>query len=316
MVQLGTLLGEQNKGMRHPTWRWLRWLAWLSTALCIFSIIHARYHRPGGWGASGPRANSVRSCRKLAREQRKRVRSTRGYSQRQAAAIAMRAEYVLGKYKPMDRKRELDKKTRKAVRDAHRRLFRAAWLSKQGSEWIPEPGGAKLRAYVSPVDNTIQPYSLTIPKAYDPVVGWPLIINLHGHGWYRPFQGHPAPGYEGAFCLAPTGRGATDYRELGELDVMRCIAEVKRDFHIDDDRVYIRGGSMGGTGAWHLGTHYADQFAGILPVCGNSDNRAWTVRWGWNRRFAGRFDDIREWIQEGHTSRAFARNLLNLPRLP
>ena len=313
MVQLGTLLGEQGKGMRHPTWKWLRWAVGFALALCLYAVIHERYHRPG-------RAGSVWATRKLgdelhalAKAQRQRVRRTTGLAQRQAAAIAANAEYIVEKYKPQDRKRELDEKTRKAVQDAHRRLHRAAWLSEQGSEWVPEEGGAKLRAYVSEVDLTIQPYSLTIPRAYDPVVPWPLVVNLHGHGWFRPFQGHPAAGYEGAFGLAPTGRGATDYRELGELDVLRCIAEVKRDFRIDENRVYIRGGSMGGTGAWHLGTHHADQFAGIQPICGNADNQAWTLRWGWNRRFPGRFDDIREWIQEGHTSRAFARNLLNLP---
>jgi len=313
MVQLGTMLGKRGSGMRFPTWRWLRWLAWLAFSFCIFAVIYERYHRPGRPDSVWVTRQLGLELQKLAKQERERVRRTTGFTRRQAAAIAMNAEFVLGKYKPLDRKRQLDEKTRKAVRAAHRRLFRASSLSQQGAEHIPEEAGAKMRAYVSEVDGTIQPYSLTIPKIYDPAMPWPLIVTLHGHGWFRPFQGHPAPANVGAFCLAPTGRGATDYRELGEQDVLRCIAEVKRDFHIDDDRVYVRGGSMGGTGAWHLGTHYADQFAGILPVCGNADNQAWTKRWGWNREFPGRFDGLRHWIQEGHTSRASAMNLLNLP---
>jgi acetyl esterase/lipase len=306
-------LGEQVDGGRPSTWRWLRWVAWLAAAFCVFAVIYARYHQPGRVSSVWATRQLGLELKKLAKDERQRVRRTVGRARRQAATIAVNAEYVLEKYKPLDRKRELDEKTRKAVQAAHRRLFRAAMLSREGADRIPEEGGARLRAYVSDVDGTIQPYSITIPKAYDPGMKWPLIVNLHGHGWFRPFQGHPAAGYQGAFGLAPTGRGATDYRELGEVDVMRCIAEVKRDFPIDDNRVYVRGGSMGGTGAWNLGTHYADQFAGIEPICGNADNQAWTKRWGWNREFPGRFDELRHWIQEAHTSRAFAANLLNLP---
>ncbi|MBQ6473255.1 MAG: prolyl oligopeptidase family serine peptidase, partial [Victivallales bacterium] len=144
-------------------------------------------------------------------------------------------------------------------------------------------------------------------------VRWPLIVSMHGHGWFAPFQGHPAPAYAGAFCVAPRGRGATDYKELGELDVLSAIAEVKRDFSIDPDRIYLTGSSMGGTGAFSIGCHYADQFAAINPIVGNADNQAWTERWGWNRRFPGRYDDLRKWIQDGHTARAFAENLLTMP---
>ncbi len=136
---------------------------------------------------------------------------------------------------------------------------------------------------------------------------------MHGHGWFKPFQGHPAPAYPGVFCLSPQGRGATDYKDLGEIDVLAAIAEVQRDYRIDPDRIYLTGSSMGGTGAFHLGTRYADRFAAIFPIVGNADNQAWTRRWGWNRHFPGRFDDLRRTLQESHTARAYAANLLNLP---
>jgi predicted esterase len=136
---------------------------------------------------------------------------------------------------------------------------------------------------------------------------------MHGHGWFRPYQGHPAPVFKGAFCLSPQGRGATDYRDLGEIDVLSALEDVQRDFNIDPERIYLKGGSMGGTGAWNLGVHYADRFAGIMPIAGNADNRAWTSRWEWNEPFEGRFDQLRDAIQQAHTSRAFARNLINLP---
>lgn len=313
MGQLGAMLSGRTGGARYPTWRWLRWLAWATVAGCLLAAIHDRYYQPNRLSSVWQTRRLGRELQELAKRERKLARSRSGLAQRQAAAIAVGAEYVLEQYKPLEPKRELDPKTREAVQQAHRRLVRAAMVNDLGADRIPEEGGAKLRAYISEVDGIVLPYSLTIPKAYDPSQSWPLIVELHGHGWFRPFQGHPAPGFEGAFGLAPTGRGSTDYRELGELDVLRCIEEVKRDFSIDENRVYVRGGSMGGTGAWYLAAHYADQFAGIQPICGNADNAAWTQRWGWNRRFAGRFDDLRRWIQEGHTARAFAANFVNLP---
>ena len=51
----------------------------------------------------------------------------------------------------------------------------------------------------------------------------------------------------------------------------------------------------------------------ILPLAANSDNSAWSLRWRWNGPFEGRMDSLRKWLQESHTSRAFAGNLLNLP---
>lgn len=173
--------------------------------------------------------------------------------------------------------------------------------------------GSVLRAYISEIDGTIQTYSVSIPDNYDAEFKWPLIVSLHAHGWYGRFQGHPAPHYSGAVCLSPGGRGSTDYKEIGEDDVLAAIAEVKRDFNIDEDRVYVTGVSMGGTGAFSLGVHYADQFAAILPICGNADNEAWTYRWGWNRKYEGRNDALRKILQERNSARYYAENLLLLP---
>lgn len=313
MGKLGALLSSHTESMRHPGRNWHRWLGILAFLACVGVAIYDRYRPPKELASVWEVRQLGEDLRALAKSERQRVRRTTGLAQRQAAALATEAEYIVDRYKPHDTKRKLDPKTREAVQKAHQRLVRAAALSQLGADRLPEGDGAVMRAFVSEVDGTIQPYSLTIPKAYDPSVGWPLIVNLHGHGWFRPFQGHPAPAYEGAFGLAAAGRGATDFRELGEISVLRSIAEVKRDFSIDDDRVYIRGGSMGGTGAWYLATRYADQFAGILPICGNTDNQAWTLRWGWNKDFPGRFGDLRHWLQESHTARAFAPNLLHLP---
>jgi len=54
--------------------------------------------------------------------------------------------------------------------------------------------------------------------------------------------------------------------ELSEKDVMNVVAIVRKDFNIDAKRIYLIGHSMGGAGTWHLGSKYADTWAGLAPI--------------------------------------------------
>lgn len=54
--------------------------------------------------------------------------------------------------------------------------------------------------------------------------------------------------------------------ELSEKDVMNVLALVRKDFNIDEKRIYLIGHSMGGGGTWHLGTKYPDVWAGLAPI--------------------------------------------------
>src|SRR5262249_44809870 len=55
-------------------------------------------------------------------------------------------------------------------------------------------------------------------------------------------------------------------RELSEKDVMNVLALVRKEFNIDDKRLYLMGHSMGGAGTWHLGTKYPELWAGLAPI--------------------------------------------------
>ncbi len=55
-------------------------------------------------------------------------------------------------------------------------------------------------------------------------------------------------------------------RELSEKDVMNVLNLVRKEFSIDDKRIYLLGHSMGGAGVWHLGTKYPEQWAGLAPI--------------------------------------------------
>ena len=54
--------------------------------------------------------------------------------------------------------------------------------------------------------------------------------------------------------------------ELSEKDVMNVLELVRKEYTIDDKRIYLIGHSMGGGGTWHLGTKYADVWAGLAPI--------------------------------------------------
>ena len=173
--------------------------------------------------------------------------------------------------------------------------------------------GTFLRGHCSPIDGTLQPYSISVPQVYAQARPIPLLMDLHGHGWYRPFQGHPAGSLPGAIVLSPHGRGSTDYMYLGEQDVLMALEDVRRNYRLDPDHIYVTGGSMGGTGAWHLGVRYPDLFAGISPVAGNADHHVWEALWGWNSRTSGHFARLKRFLADGLSPITFAENLLNVP---
>ncbi|NQT50745.1 prolyl oligopeptidase family serine peptidase, partial [bacterium] len=144
-----------------------------------------------------------------------------------------------------------------------------------GNDPFPQRRGNFLRSYRSPLDGSLQSYSLSVPGDYTGDKPFPLMISLHGHGWYRPFQGHPQKVVDGLIIAAPQGRGSIDYMLAAEADVLAVIDDVVRDYRIAPDRVILEGHSMGGTGSWQLGVHTPHRFAAIAPVCGNADRRAW-----------------------------------------
>ena len=46
------------------------------------------------------------------------------------------------------------------------------------------------------------------------------------------------------------------------------LDDVMAQYHVDPDRVYLTGLSMGGYGTWHLAAAQPDRFAAIAPICG------------------------------------------------
>jgi poly(3-hydroxybutyrate) depolymerase len=156
--------------------------------------------------------------------------------------------------------------------------------------------GEVVKAYRADWDGTLQPYALYVPRGYDgrskktsAPVSWPLIVALHGagsdhkHNLRRVFGLDNRPGETDAeasrnrlplpdvpaFVVSPFGRGELmGYDGLGYDDVMRVIADVRRAYPIDPERITLTGASMGGGGTWAVGLRHPELFAALAPVCG------------------------------------------------
>ncbi|NQT85981.1 NPCBM/NEW2 domain-containing protein, partial [bacterium] len=169
--------------------------------------------------------------------------------------------------------------------------------------------------YLSELDDTKQPYSVWLPPDYDPKQKWPLVIFLHGLGGSHK-MGRPRREIEDCIVIAADGRGNTDYKLWGELDVIRVVQEARQRYTIDPDRVWMFGISMGGSGSWQIGVHFPDIFAALGPVCGNADHRAWERLWGWGEKTPTWMSPKKKFIESTESAAFFAENLVNLPSWP
>jgi hypothetical protein len=145
------------------------------------------------------------------------------------------------------------------------------------------PGGFVRLAYIDDIDNTPQFCRSYLPLKYDRSKKWPLIVYLHGfnrenpeyYNWWSADKRHDAVCDKfGVIFIEPHGRGNTQYRGIGDRDVLKCIEMAKQKFNIDEDRVYLVGSSMGGFGTWNVATRHPQLFAAIAPIYGGGDYHA------------------------------------------
>ncbi len=154
---------------------------------------------------------------------------------------------------------------------------RADQLLGGSSPWTTQTG-LVVRGYVSKIDGSIQPYGLVVPPTYTTIspIRYRLDVWFHGRGEElsevnfideREKQvGQFAP--SDTIVLHPYGRFCNAFKFAGEVDVLEALDDVKRDYKVDDDRISVRGFSMGGAAAWTFGTHYADRWFACNPGAG------------------------------------------------
>ncbi|MGE0481818.1 MAG: prolyl oligopeptidase family serine peptidase [Phycisphaerae bacterium] len=171
-----------------------------------------------------------------------------------------------------ERRREL------AAQIAADRSFERArlstWLHEADLFEPLEPGPRELPVTLDTDEKRL--VTLRIPASYDAKRKWPLIYALHGTGGAGPqiirYLEHVLGAQVDEFVIAaPTAYGQRVIHEPGPASdehpaVIRALREL---VHVDSDRVYLTGYSLGGHTSWTVATLHADQFAAAIPIAGS-----------------------------------------------
>jgi dienelactone hydrolase len=113
-----------------------------------------------------------------------------------------------------------------------------------------------------------------------------------------------------AFVLHPYGRYSNAFKFAGEIDVLEALAHVRKHYPIDEDRVVMRGFSMGGAGCWQFAVHYPDRWVAAAPGAGFSETPEFL------RTFQGETltpTDYEKTLWRLYDCPGYAANLFNLP---
>lgn len=114
----------------------------------------------------------------------------------------------------------------------------------------------------------------------------PLIVQLHGAGERGngledldrvEIWGFPQMAKAGEYpCIFAFPQCPEDTFWAARVEsILRFIDQLKEAFHIDEDRIYLTGLSMGGYGTWYTAMADPKRFAAIAPVCGGG--MAWNA---------------------------------------
>jgi poly(3-hydroxybutyrate) depolymerase len=115
--------------------------------------------------------------------------------------------------------------------------------------------------------------ALRLPRGYDPGRPWPLIYALHpsggsGPGFIGSVERLLGDRIEGFVVAAPTAYHQTslDAPPPFTADHLAILRAVRQAVHVDSDRVYALGYSLGGYAAWAVACLHSDQLAGAVAL--------------------------------------------------
>ncbi len=159
-------------------------------------------------------------------------------------------------------------------------LKRARQLEAGQPEW-PSQKGLVVRGYFSRIDHSVQPYGLIVPETYDMDHSVPVRCDIWFHGRGETLSevnfifdrmksmGQFAPAH--TIVLHPYGRYCNAFKFAGEIDVLEGLDDTQRRYRIDEDRISVRGFSMGGAACWQFAVHYPDRWFAATPGAGFSE---------------------------------------------
>lgn len=154
---------------------------------------------------------------------------------------------------------------------------RATELLHGNAPWTTAKGEV-VRGYISKIDQSVQPYGLSIPAEYEPNgTDFNLSLWFHGRGENLSELNFIAngkgffprmPEMKQTIMLYPYGRYCNGFKFAGEVDVLEALEHVKGQYRINENGLFNRGFSMGGAAVWHFAVHYPDLWLAANPGAG------------------------------------------------
>lgn len=165
-------------------------------------------------------------------------------------------------------------------------------------------------AFTAACDGTTQHYVVMLPRGFKPDARHHVLVALHGHGSDRwQFAGGAAPTGKAArdvacqrdlILILPDYRARTSWMgPAAEADTCQIIAEVKRRFRVD--KVFLCGGSMGGSSALTFAVLHPELIDGVASMNGTANHLEYT---GFQDAIAESFGGTKTEIPEEYKKRS------------
>ena len=159
-------------------------------------------------------------------------------------------------------------------------LERAEHLRNKQAPWNSATG-LVVRAYRSKLDDSVQPYGLIVPPSWTPGKSHRYRLDVWFHGRDEKLSelnfitqrqksyGEFVP--ENAIVLHTYSRYCNGQKLAGEIDLFEALADVRQHYPIDENRIVVRGFSLGGAACWHYAVHHSSLWAAAAPGAGFSE---------------------------------------------
>jgi predicted peptidase len=141
----------------------------------------------------------------------------------------------------------------------------------------PQPGTQQAEQVTALVPVSLS-YLLYLPRDYEKQDKWPLLLFLHGSGErgddIERVKVHGPPRLIAAgkeFPLIVVSPQCPELRTWHPLELKALLDDLVQRYKVDQDRIYLTGLSMGGSGTWMLAMNFPERFAAIAPICGRGD---------------------------------------------
>ena len=144
-----------------------------------------------------------------------------------------------------------------------------------GRPYAPAPTGRQALSRRNR-DGVEHPYILHVPAGYEPSAPLPLRVYLHG-GVMRPlpagddwWRGEDRWVRDDAIVVAPASWNGSPWWQRSQIEnVDGLLADIKRRYNIDENRVHLLGVSDGATGAYYFAFKAATPWAAYLAFIGH-----------------------------------------------